>query len=509
VAAMTLISRILGFSRDVVIANYFGAGPGTDAFFVAFRIPNLFRRLFAEGALSQAFIPVLAGYKENHNKSEIVSFIAAVSGNLSLILILLTVWAWLFTPSFLIIFAPGFEIDSQQFSMASDMLRLTFPYLPLISLTALSAGILNTWDRFAIPAITPAILNITILTTIFLLAPRLDSPIMALAWGVLFAGLLQLGFQLPQLFKLDLLVAPRINFEDKGVRRVMKRMAPAIFSASVSQLNLVINTVLASFLMTGSISWLYYSDRLVEFPLGLLGAGIGSVILPHLSKSHAKKNSDEFSQSLEWASRWTKLIGLPASAALIALSQPLMLTLFQHDQFSVLDAEMASRSLMAYAIGLMGFISTKILVPGFSARGDLRSPARFALYSVMTNTILAIALGLYILPNGWQHAGLALATSAASLLNALLLLTKLKTLGFYPKTSGRTAFNIRISVALLIMTLILMFSANHYPWQEWTRIERFLNLSIWIIVGLGSYILTLLVTGFRMKDLLLSSSIRS
>ena len=186
-----------------------------------------------------------------------------------------------------------------------------------------------------------------------------------------------------------------------------------------------------------------------------------------------------------------------------------MLTLFQHDQFSVLDAEMASRSLMAYAIGLMGFISTKILVPGFSARGDLRSPARFALYSVMTNTILAIALGLYILPNGWQHAGLALATSAASLLNALLLLTKLKTLGFYPKTSGRTAFNIRISVALLIMTLILMFSANHYPWQEWTRIERFLNLSIWIIVGLGSYILTLLVTGFRMKDLLLSSSIRS
>lgn len=501
---MTLLSRILGFARDMIIAGFFGANAGTDAFFVAFKIPNLLRRLFAEGAFAQAFVPVLSSIREAGGKASARDFIARVGGSFALILSVLTGIGALTAPLLIWLFAPGFHDNPEQYGLSVELLRITFPYLFFICLTAFAGGILNTWDQFAVPAFTPVLLNLSLIVAAVWLAPQLDKPILALGWGVCVAGVLQLAFQLPALGRLGLLPRPRIDLQDAGVRRVLKLMAPAIFGASVSQLNLLINTLIASLLTSGSISWLYYSDRLVEFPLGIFGVGLGTVILPHLSRRRARREADDFSRTIGWALRWLLLIGLPATLGLILLAEPLMFTLFQYDQFTPRDASMASRSLMAYGLGLMGFLGVKILVPGFSAREDLRTPARYGVHAVGCNLLFSVLLALVLAPSGWGHAGLALAASIAALWNAGLLLRQLLRLQVYRPETGLLIFLLRIVLGSCMMGALLIDAAGQTAWVELTASARILSLSRLIGLGLMAYVLTLAVAGLRPRHLLLA-----
>lgn len=499
---MTFVSRLMGFARDVVIARYFGADPGTDAFFVAFRIPNFLRRLFAEGSFSQAFVPVLSDYKERHDRTRLRQFLDRTAGSLSAALLLITFVGIIAAPVLIMLFAPGFHRNTAQFELSVTMLRITFPYLFFISLTAFAGGILNTWGRFAIPAFTPVFLNLLMIAAAIWLAPHLSAPITALAWGVLVAGLVQLAFQVPALFRAGLLPRPRLGFHDPGVRRIIKLIGPAIFGVSVTQVNLLVDTLIASFLVSGSVSWLYYSDRLVEFPLGIFGVAIGTVMLPHLSKNHASRDRDGFSRSLDWALRWVVLIGLPATLGLALLAEPMISTLFQYDRFSSHDAEMASRSLMTYSIGLIGFIAIKVLVPGFSSRQDLRTPVRYGFYAVIANLALNLALIFQLAPIGWGHAGLALATALAAFFNAGLLLGKLLKERVYVPEPGWPIFFLRVAFASAVMTPILIYAANAHPWQTWPLTDRISHLALWILLGLAAYVSCLTLTGLRPRHML-------
>jgi len=499
---MTFVSRLLGFVRDVIIARYFGADPGTDAFFVAFRIPNFLRRLFAEGSFSQAFVPVLSDYKERHDQTELRLFLDRTAGSLSVALLLITLAGIIAAPVLIMLFAPGFYRNAAQFELSVEMLRITFPYLFFISLTAFAGGILNTWGRFAVPAFTPVFLNLLMIAAAIWLAPYMSAPITALAWGVLIAGIVQLAFQVPALLRADLLPRPRYGFRDPGVRRILKLIGPAIFGVSVTQMNMLINTLIASFLVSGSVSWLYYSDRLVEFPLGIFGVAIGTVMLPHLSKNHAGRDRDGFSRSLDWALRWVVLIGLPATLGLALLAKPMISTLFQYDQFSTHDAEMASRSLITYSTGLIGFIAIKVLVPGFSSRQDLRTPVRYGFYAIIANLALNLALIFQLAPIGWGHAGLALSTALAALLNAGLLLSKLLKERIYKPEPGWPIFLLRVALASGVMVPILVYASNAHPWQTWSLTDRISHLALWILLGLSVYVSCLTLTGLRPKHML-------
>ncbi|BBA35346.1 membrane protein MviN [Methylocaldum marinum] len=503
---MTFVSRLLGFVRDIVIARYFGAATGTDAFFVAFRIPNLLRRLFAEGAFAQAFVPVLSDYKERADRTELKRFLDRTAGGLSLALFIITLVGIFAAPALIILFAPGFYRNAGQFELTVTMLRITLPYLFFISLTAFAGAILNTWGRFAIPAFTPVFLNLVMIAAAIWLAPQLSEPITALAWSVLIAGVVQLAFQVPALLRAGVLPRPRYGFHDPGVRRIIKTIGPAIFGASVPQVNLLVDTLIASFLVSGSVSWLYYSDRLVEFPLGIFGVAIGTVILPHLSKNHANRDRDGFSRSLDWALRWVILIGLPATLGLALLSEPMIATLFQYDRFSAHDAEMASRSLMTYAIGLTGFIAIKVLIPGFSSRQDLRTPVRYGVYAILTNLGLNLALIFQLAPIGWGHAGLALATALAALLNAGLLLAKLLKDRIYRPEPGWGIFLLRVALAGGVMSPLLIHASNAYPWQLWSPGDRISHLALWILLGFAAYVSCLTLTGLRPRHMLVPES---
>jgi putative peptidoglycan lipid II flippase len=504
---MTLTSRILGFVRDMVIARYFGADAATDAFFVAFKIPNFLRRLFAEGSFSQAFVPVLSEYRERRDRAGTQAFLDRAAGSFGLILLGVTVAGMIAAPLLILLFAPGFYRREDQFWLSVDLLRITFPYIFFISLTAFAGGILNTWGRFAVPAFTPVLLNLVMIAAAIWLAPQLAEPVTALAWGVLLAGLAQLAFQVPALLRAGVLPRrPRRAFGDPGVRKVLKLIAPAILGVSVTQLNLLVNTLIASFLISGSVSWLYYSDRLVEFPLGVFGVAIGTVMLPHLSKHHAIADREGFSRSLDWALRWVVLIGLPATLGLALLARPLTVGLFQYDQFSLRDAEMTSRSLSAYAIGLLGFIAVKVLVPGFSARQDLATPARYGIYAVGANIVLSLLLVPELAPLEWGHAGLALAASLAALANAGLLLWKLRRDRIYRPERGWPPFLCRVGLANGGMGLLLAYAAGHYPWQSWPPAERVLNLGLWIAAGFLAYLACLALTGLRPAHVLLRES---
>ena len=490
----------------MVIAGFFGANAGTDAFFVAFKIPNFLRRLFAEGAFAQAFVPVLSSVRERQGDAFASDFIARISGSFALVLSVLTSLGILTAPWLIWLFAPGFHDKPDQYGISVELLRMTFPYLFFICLTALCGGILNTWNHFAIPAFTPVLLNISMITATVWLAPRFDQPIHALGWGVFAAGLLQLAFQLPALHRLGLLPFPKIDFKHPDVRRVLHLMAPAVFGASISQLNLLINTLIASLLATGSISWLYYSDRLVEFPLGIFGVGLGTVILPHLSRSQARLDADQFAQSMDWALRWLLLIGLPATLGLILLAEPLMYTLFQYDKFTAVDSSMAARSLMAYGIGLMGFLSVKILVPAFSAQQDLRTPARFGVYTVVVNLTLSAMLALWLAPPGWAHAGLALAASLAALVNAALLLATLYRRKVYRPQAGFVSFILRTLAANLGMAALLTALMQWLTWQGLSGPERVTQLGVCILGAMLVYALTLLLLGLRPRHMLLTGT---
>lgn len=492
VGSMAMISRIMGFARDMLFANLFGVNAATDAFFVAFKIPNFLRRLFAEGAFAHAFVPVLSDYNENGSREALKLFIDRTAGTLALLQLLMTVIGIVAAPVLIMLFAPGFLWESGQYDLAVQMLRITFPYLLFISLTAFAGAILNAHGKFAIPAITPVFLNISMIIAAVWLSPIMAEPIVALAWGVFAAGVVQLFFQIPALIRLGLMPKFRWGFNDRGIKRIMNLMLPAIFGVSVVQINLLVDTLFASFLTSGSVSWLYYSDRLVEFPLGIFGVAVSTVILPNLSKSHASDDKVNFSKSLDWGLRLVLLVGLPATLGLVLLAKPLLSTLFQYNEFGVDDVRMAAKSLMAFSVGLLAFILIKVLVPGFTSRLDTKTPVRFGIYSMVGNLLFNAVLVIPL-----AHAGPALATTLAAYLNAaLLLLTLIKDKIYQPGRQWRL-FLIRIVLASACMSLYVYYAVDFESWLGWGVLQRARNLAQVIASAILIYMLVLLLVGGR------------
>lgn len=497
VAGNTLLSRILGFVRDVVIAQAFGAGAGADAFFVAFRIPNLLRRLFAEGAFSQAFVPVLAEYRRQRSHAEVRDLAAHVGGALGATLLAVTALGILAAPLLIAAFAPGFLASAEKYDLAVSMVRVTFPYILFISLTALAGGILNAYGRFAVPAFTPVLLNLALIGATVLVAPGLERPVVALAWGVLVAGIAQLLFQLPFLAALGLLVRPRLRRAHAGVARIARLIGPALFGVSVQQINLLVDTLIASFLVTGSISWLYYSDRMVEFPLGVFGIALATVILPSLSSEHAAGSRERFAVTLDWALRWILVIAPAAALGLALLAAPILSALFERGAFTGHDVEMAARSLLAYAFGLPAFVCVKVLAPGYFARQDTRTPVRVGVVAMAANVVLNLALVVPL-----AHAGLALATSASALLNATLLYRGLRAEGWHRPEPGWGALALRVLAANLAMGVALWLARGDPAlWSAASGAERALRLAALVLGGGGLYGLALALFGLRARHL--------
>ena len=496
VSSMTLLSRILGFVRDFVIARAFGAGAVTDAFFVAFRLPNLLRRLFAEGAFSQAFVPILAEYKNKRGPEDTRHLVDHVATLLFLALLAVTLLGIAVTPILIYITAPGFAADAGKFALTVELTRIAFPYILFISLVSLAGGILNTWSRFAVPAFTPVLLNLSLIGMALFAAPFFDPPVLALAWAVFLGGVLQLGLQLPYLAKIGML--PRFSFslQDEGVRRILLLMLPALLGVSVSQISLLINTIFASFLPNGSVSWLYYADRLMEFPAGLLGAALGTILLPSLSKSHADNDRGEFSALLDWGLRLTFLLTLPAALALALLAVPLLATLFNYGAFQATDVLKTRDALVAYSVGLTGLILVKVLAPGFYARQNIRTPVKIALVTLAATQAMNAA---FIVP--LAHAGLALSIGLASCLNAALLWRGLRRNGYYVPQTGWGAFGMKLAVALAVMGIVLWFGKGaDAHWIGAPPLERVLRLGALVAAGGSAYFGALWLSGFRLRD---------
>lgn len=493
---MTFISRILGFLRDILIARIFGAGMATDAFFVAFRIPNLLRRIFAEGAFSQAFVPILAEYKNTRTPEETRHLIDHITVLLGIVLFVITLIGILTAPFIIYISAPGFSDNPEKFNLTVELVQITFPYILFISLVALAGGILNTYGQFNVPAITPAFLNLSFIGCALWLTPLLDPPVLALAWAVFIGGVLQLAFQLPYLLKLQLMPRIRFNNPDTGAWRVIKQMGPAIFGVSVGQISLLINTIFASLLITGSVSWLYYADRLMEFPAGLLGVALGTILLPSLARHYNNHSNEEFSRLLDWGLRMTMLLTLPAALALALLSVPLIATLFHHGAFTEQDVWMTRDALVAYSIGLLGLILVKVLAPGFYARQNIKTPVKIAIVTLIATQMMNLA---FIIP--FQHAGLALAIGLGACINASLLYYKLRSHAIYQPQPGWLVFFVKIIIALAVMGLVLWFATgSDASWLQDTVFERAIRLSWIIVTGAVSYFAALWLLGFRVKD---------
>jgi putative peptidoglycan lipid II flippase len=492
VGGMTMISRVLGFVRDMVIARLFGASAGADAFFVAFKIPNFFRRLFAEGAFSQAFVPVLAETKEKRGIEAVRHLVGAIAFRLGLILFFLTLFGVFGASLWMSVFAPGFRSDPEKFELATAMLQITFPYLMLISLVALSSALMNTYNKFAVPAFTPVWLNLVMIGCAIWLAPHLEQPVMALAWGVLLAGVVQLMFHLPFLWQMGLLPSPTAK-SDPGVSEVKRLMLPALFGVSVAQINLLVDTILASFLVTGSVSWLYYSDRLMEFPLGVFGVALATVVLPGLSKKAANADWEGFKQDLDFALKLVMLISIPAMVGLLLLAQPLLVTLFYYGEFTAFDVLMSSQSLMAYSLGLLGFILVKVLAPAFYARKEMKTPVKIAVVALVSNIILNL-----ILIGPLAHVGLALATSISAILNAGLLYYFLLKQQVFSLQSPWRGFSLQVLVAVGVMALVLIFaSPDNQTWLDFSAWQRVIWLLGLIVCAMLAYVVSLLALGFR------------
>lgn len=506
ISAMTMISRVLGLIRDMIIARYFPVSGATDAFFVAFKIPNLLRRLFAEGAFSLAFVPVLSEYKERHDRELLRDLIDHVAGALGLILLVISIIGILAAPVLIWVFAPGFEgkPDARP-ELAAEMLRITFPYILFISLTAFVSGILNTFHHFAVPAFAPTLLNVVLIVAAVWGAPYFDEPVLALAWGVFFAGIAQLAFQLPTLGKLGLI--PRFKFKraHEGVSRIIKLMIPALFGSSVAQLNLLINTIIASFLAVGSISWLYYSDRFVELPLAIFGVALGIVILPKLSSDHAKADTGEFRQTLDWALRLALMLALPATLGLMLLAEPILATVMMYGEYGWNDVEMSAMSLRTYALGLTAFILVKVLAPGFYSRQDTKTPVRIGIISMFSNMLLNVLIVLpwYLTGAAGAHAGLALATALAGYINAGMLFFTLRKEGIFAPCSGWTSHLLKISLATLVMSVLIWLISPDDQWwltaSSWARVGWLSGL---IMLALFSYFAGLRLMGMPLKQML-------
>ncbi|MCC7546487.1 MAG: murein biosynthesis integral membrane protein MurJ [Burkholderiales bacterium] len=496
VSGMTMISRILGFVRDAVIARTFGAGLYSDAFFVAFRLPNLLRRIFAEGAFSQAFVPILAEYRTRRGQGEARLLVDHVTALLALALFGVTLVGVLAAPLIIYATAPGFANVPEKFDVTVALLRVTFPYILFISLASLAGAILNSYGRFAIPAFTPTLLNVAFIVFALWLAPYFDPPVMALGWAVFAGGILQLGFQLPHLRRLGMLPRPRIALNDPGVWRILKLMGPAIFGVSIGQISLLINTIFASFLVTGSVSWLYYADRLMEFPTGVLGVALGTILLPSLSRSYAENSGEEYSRLLDWGLRLTLMLALPSALALAILAVPLIATLFHHGQFDAHDVRMSSQALMAYSAGLVGLILVKVLAPGFYARQNIKTPVKIGLVTLALTQLMNLA---FIYP--LRHAGLALAIGLGACVNAGLLYHRLRQSDVFQPQPGWLRFVGQIAAALVAMGAVLWFTMGSVDsWLADAAWQRASRLSWVVALGAASYFAVLILVGVRPRD---------
>ncbi len=497
---MTMLSRILGLARDITIARFFSAGDATDAFFVAFKIPNFLRRLFAEGAFSLAFVPVLTEYRNQFSPAETRELINRVAGTMGFILLILSAIGVFASPLLISVFAAGFIDQPEKFALTADMLRVTFPYILLISMTAMAGGILNTWKHFLVPAFTPVLLNLSMIACAMWLSPRLELPITALAWGVLIAGVLQLLFQLPFLYREGLLPKPVWGWRHAGVQKIIRLMIPALFGSSVAQINLLFDTFIASFLISGSVSWLYYSDRLLEFPLGVFGIALATVVLPNLSEAHYQKGATHFGATLQWAIKLSLLIAIPAAIGLFLLAQPILSTLFQYGAFADHDSLMSAYSLMAYSLGLPAMILIKILANGFYARQDTKTPVRIGIQAMCLNMLLNVVFVVWMIKTDFvaPHVGLALATSGSAYFNAAMLAWTLHKAAILEDFKILSHMLLKILIACSAMSVVtVLLLPDDGVWSHWRWFERILELCWLIIPAILCYGFMLWIMGIR------------
>jgi putative peptidoglycan lipid II flippase len=498
VGSMTFVSRILGFVRDTLIARVFGAGMLSDAFIVAFKIPNLLRRVSAEGAFSQAFVPILAEYKSQRSFDETHSLINRVATWMGIILVGVTLLGMLAAPLIVALIAPGFTADHAKMQLTVELLRITFPYIFFISLVSMAGGVLNTYNKFGIPAFTPVWLNVSMITAVLFFADNFVEPIKVLAWAVFFGGFLQLIFQIPFLKQIGLLPKFEFKRDDEGVWRILKLMGPAVLGVSVAQISLIINTIFASFLKTGSVSWLYYADRLMEFPTGVMGVALGTILLPSLSKAYASQDDVEYSQLLDWGLRLTFILAAPAAVALAVLSAPLVVALFHYGKFTEIDVLMTQQALIAYSVGLLGLILVKILAPGFYARQNIKTPVKIAVFTLVTTQLMNL---VFVFGLDFKHAGLALAIGLGACINASLLYYHLRKHSIYHLQPGCLVFLVKLVVALMVMGVVLYYvKGDTTVWIQFSLMKRLLGIAGLVSLGAVSYFATLMLLGFKPRD---------
>lgn len=519
-SSMTMISRVFGLLRDISMSHVFGANAATDAFVIAFRIPNFMRRLFAEGSFSTAFVPVFTEIKQTGTHAELKQLMARVAGTLGGVVLIITALGLIFAPQVAGTFAPGALDHPDKFDLTTNLVRLTFPFIFFVSLTALAAGALNSFHRFAMPALAPVILNICMVIGALWLAPRLHTPIMAMGWAVLAAGVLQLLFLLPEVRKLDLLSWPRWGWRDPGVRRIMRLMVPTLFGSSVAQLNLLLDTAVISLLITGSQTWLWQSTRFLELPLGVFGVALGTVILPALSRHHVGTDQAGFSKALDWGLRLTLIIAMPAMFALLLLAGPLVATLFENGNYTAFDAHMSTLSIIALSCGLPAFALVKVVLPAFYARQDTRTPVRAGIASLVANMVFN-AIFVLLLFELWAspalkqgsllegiarvpglHVGLAIASTLSSYVNFLLLWHWLKRAGVYQPQPGWSKQWLRLGGSCAAMVAVLLL--GRLLWPDWTHVSvltRVWHLAALVIAGALTYVAALFASGFRTHEL--------
>jgi putative peptidoglycan lipid II flippase len=498
VGSMTFLSRLLGFARDTLIARVFGAGMMMDAFVVAFRIPNLLRRISAEGAFSQAFVPILAEYKEQRTVDETKALVNHVATLMGLFLVVLTILGMLAAPWVVNVTASGFSENASKFDLTVHLLRITFPYIFFISLVSLAGGVLNTYGNFQVPAFTPVWLNVAFIAAALVVVPYFGGSVEVLAWAVFVGGILQMVFQIPYLKKIGFIPRFDVNLHDEGVWRILKLMGPAIFGVSIAQISLLINTNVASHLETGSVSWLYYADRLMEFPTGVLGVALGTILLPSLSKSVADKAHGEYSQLLDWGLRLTFMLALPAAVAMAVLATPLVAALFKYGAFTAKDAAMTQQALIAYSVGLIGLILVKVLAPAFYSKQDIKTPVKIAIFTLVATQAMSLS---FVFLLHLRHAGLALAIGLGACINAGLLYYQLRKNKLFTPQPGWLSYMAKLVLAVATMAVSIHFAAgDNARWLHYGVMPKLLHLSGLLVLGVGVYFTILYLTGIRVQD---------
>ncbi len=505
VGGLTLLSRVTGLLRDMVYSRMFGAGVLMDAFLVAFKIPNFMRRLFAEGAFSQAFVPVVSEYKVQRGHDEVRELVDGAMGTMAWFMAVVTIVGIVAAPLFVLMFAPGFHADTGKFDLTVEMLRWTFPYLLFISLASLASGVLNSYKRFSVPALMSTLMNLVMIVFAAWIAPRYERPGVVLAVGVFVAGAVQLAFQLPSLIRMGLLRRPRWRWDHAGVKKIAQLMLPAIFGSSVSQVALLLDTLIASFLVTGSISWLYYADRLMEFPLGVFSVALATVMLPGLAAHHAQESVEHFSATLDWALRLTIVVVAPATVALMVLAGPLTVTIFHYGEFNAEDVRMSSLALVAFATGLMGFSLVKVLAPGFYARQDTRTPMKIGVRALAINMLLNLVIVLPLAFYGNKpglHALLALNIGISAWYNATMLYRGLRNAQVLHHAPGWRRMLVQVLVGNVLMGIFLWIVAGDTArWMAMRTLERMEWTLLLVVWRCGRYFVTLFVLGLRVAHL--------